>query len=280
MKISVVIPSFNRAHSIEQAIDSVLQQSTPPHEIIVVDDHSTDATRRALIKFKKQIKVIRNEANEGVSISRNKGIEASSGDWIAFLDSDDCWDSKKLELQTRFHAADPNLRISQCDEIWIRNGNRVNPMTKHAKKGGWIFQECIPRCVVSPSAVIIHRDIFAEIGVFDPHLPACEDYDLWLRIAPYYEIGYLDQKLVTRYGGHEDQLSRKYWGMDRFRITAMEKHLDLELRPEWKTTLLEELIFKCGIVATGAKKRENEETAVSYLKKQELYQDMLLSQIN
>lgn len=271
MKISVIIPTYNRAHDVEQAISSVLEQTAAPYELIIIDDHSEDDTQRVLEKFKDEITVIHNDTNEGVSGSRNSGIEASTGDWIAFLDSDDRWAPKKIESQTRFHATHPEFRISQCDEIWIRNGKRVNPMDKHAKKGGWIFQECIPRCIVSPSAVIIHRDVFQAIGVFDPQLPACEDYDLWLRIAPYYEVGFLNEKLVTRYGGHEDQLSRKYWGMDRFRITAMEKQVNLELKPEWKKALYEELIFKCGIVATGAKKRGNIELSESYLEKQELY---------
>ena len=132
---------------------------------------------------------------------------------------------------------------------------------------------------MSPSATIIHRDVFRKIGTFDSHLLACEDYDLWLRIAPYYEIGFLDKKLVTRYGGHEDQLSRKYWGMDRFRITAMEKHINSKLDPVWKKTLLEELVFKCGIIAEGARKRDNPELAERYLAKQQQHQEQLRAQL-
>ncbi len=275
MKISVIIPTYNRERTIERAMLSVFRQTYPAFEIIVIDDFSDDATGEILLEYKDKIKIITNESNRGVSYSRNQGIAAAEGDWIAFLDSDDRWDKHKLETQKLYHETNPNLSISQCDEIWIRNGVRVNPMAKHAKKGGWIFESCIPRCIVSPSAVIIHRDIFKTIGTFDPHLMACEDYDLWLRIAPHFEIGFLDKKLVTRYGGHADQLSRKFWGMDRFRITAMEKHIDSNLDEHWKKVLLEELVFKCGIIAEGARKRDNPELADRYLAKQEQHQKQL-----
>jgi len=275
MKISVIIPTYNRAVDIEQAIQSVLGQTYPPHEIIVVDDHSSDDTAEVLESYADKIIIINNKENRGVSYSRNMGIKAATGDWVAFLDSDDRWDKDKLNAQKNYHENNPELQISQCDEIWIRNGVRVNPMAKHAKVGGWIFEACIPRCIVSPSAVIIHKDIFQDVGLFDPELMACEDYDLWLRIAPFYQIGYLDEKLVTRYGGHEDQLSKKYWGMDRFRITAMEKQLSSKLKPQWKTTLLKELSFKCGIVADGAKKRGRLEDSVLYRDKQQTYQGQL-----
>lgn len=278
MKISVIIPTYNRERTIERAIISVFRQTLPAFEIMVIDDASTDATAEILEEYGDKISVITNESNRGVSYSRNVGIEAASGDWIAFLDSDDRWDKQKLETQKVFHDSNPELSISQCDEIWIRNGVRVNPMSKHAKQGGWIFEACIPRCIVSPSAVIIHKQVLNKIGLFDVHLMACEDYDLWLRIAPHYEIGYLDKKLVTRYGGHEDQLSRKYWGMDRFRIAAMEKHTSVKLKSDDKQALLKELVFKCGVVADGARKRDNPELEERYLEKQKKYQKLLDSE--
>ncbi len=260
---------------LERAIQSVLEQTFPAHEIIVVDDASSDETAGMLDNYTTPIKVLQNSTNMGVSFSRNAGIKKARGEWIAFLDSDDVWAPEKLEQQKRFHESHPDLLISQCDEIWIRNGVRVNPMDKHAKQGGWIFEACVPRCIVSPSAVIIKRSLFEEVGLFDVNFLACEDYDLWLRIAPYYEIGLLTKNLVTRFGGHEDQLSRKYWGMDRFRITAMEKHIDSDINPVWKQTLLKELEFKCGVVAEGATKRNNLETAAIYLEKRESFKDRL-----
>ena len=275
MNITVIIPTFNRAATLERALQSVLDQTYPAQEIIVVDDASVDNTAEILEKYSSKINIITNSINSGVSYSRNTGIQIARSEWIAFLDSDDQWDPYKLEKQKEYHEAHPGELISQCDEIWIRNGVRVNPMDKHAKRGGWIFEACVPLCIVSPSAVIIHKSIFENVGLFDVNFPACEDYDLWLRIAPHYEIGLLDEKLVTRYGGHEDQLSRKYWGMDRFRITAMEKHIDRDINPVWTKTLLKELEFKCGVVAAGAKKRSNLETAALYLEKQQNIQKIL-----
>lgn len=275
MKISVIIPTYDRVTSIERAIDSVLAQTYPATEIIVVDDASTDNTQNTLEGYGSSIKVITNAKNRGVSFSRNTGIDSASGDWISFLDSDDEWAPDKLDKQRVFHEKHGHLLISQCDEIWIRNGVRVNPMDKHAKQSGWIFEACIPLCIVSPSAVIIHRSILDDVGMFDIDLPACEDYDLWLRIASRYEIGLLNEKLVTRYGGHEDQLSRKYWGMDRFRIKAMEKHVETDIDPDWKQSLLKELDLKCGVVAAGAKKRGNLDSAKLYSQKQQYIQNKL-----
>ena len=275
MKISVIIPTFDRDASIKRAIESVLNQTFPATEIIIVDDASTDKTQEILKNFGSSIKVITNTENRGVSFSRNVGIHAATSDWIAFLDSDDEWAPEKLEQQRAYHEKHRHLRISQCDEIWIRNGVRVNPMDKHAKQGGWIFEACVPLCIVSPSAVIIHGSLFDAIGTFDIDLPACEDYDLWLRVAAKYEVGLLNEKLVTRYGGHEDQLSRKYWGMDRFRIKAMEKHVESDLDPNWKLALLVELKKKCGVLATGAKKRGKLDTAKLYFSKQQNIQNKL-----
>ena len=276
MNISVIIPTYNRARPVRRAIDSALKQNYEALEVIVVDDGSTDDTLELLQAFHDEIKVVALEENHGVSHARNRGIEAARGEWLAFLDSDDRWHLDKLEMQATFHDHYPELRISQCDEIWIRNGARVNPMRKHAKLGGQIFLQCLPRCIVSPSAVMMHRSVFHDVGLFDENLPACEDYDLWLRIAKRYEIGFLSKQLLTRYGGHDDQLSRRYWGMDRFRIKAMEKHIDSLRDPVWKKALLEELVLKCGIVADGALKREKPETVTLYREKEVLYRKCLL----
>ncbi len=277
MQISVIIPTYNRAHMLAFALESVLKQSYPIQEIIVVDDASEDDTRDRLDEFRDRVRIIRLEQNHGVSHARNQGIQASNAEWLAFLDSDDRWHREKLETQVVYHEHNPAMRISQCDEIWIRDGVRVNPMRKHAKQGGWIFRECLPRCIVSPSAVLIHRSVFEQVGLFDENLPACEDYDLWLRIALHFEIGYLPKPLLTRYGGHDDQLSRKYWGMDRFRIKAMEKHLETPMERDSQEALLQELSFKCKVVAEGAQKRENDEMAQRFQEKRAVYQARLES---
>ena len=200
------------------------------------------------------------QQNRGVSSARNTGIRAASGDWIALLDSDDRWQADKLALQCRHLAEQPSYRIVHCDEIWIRNGVRVNPMKKHAKRGGHIFRHCLPLCAISPSAVLIHRSVFDAVGLFDEQLPACEDYDLWLRICARYPVLFTDEALVIKTGGHADQLSRRYWGMDRFRIHALDNILSsTALAPGDYTAARNTLLDKLAIVIKGALKHGNHE---------------------
>jgi len=253
--ISVVIPTYNRRSMLGRAVASTLNQTAPPREIIVVDDGSTDDTPVYLKRHFPEIRVIR-QRHGGVSAARNRGVEASEGAWIAFLDSDDEWQPTKLERQAESMRANPDLRICHCDEIWIRRGVRVNPKFKHAKAGGRIFSRCLPRCVISPSAVVVERSLLFEIGLFDEDLPACEDYDLWLRICSRYPVLFVQQPLVVKHGGHADQLSRTVWGLDRFRIRALEKLLDSQIltdsqRRETVATLIEKL----EIFLNGAEKR-------------------------
>lgn len=271
MKISVIIPSWNRADQLVAALDSVCAQSAAAHEIIVVDDGSTDNTRKLLARHHPDVRYIFQQ-NKGVSHARNTGITAAGGDWIALLDSDDRWEPCKLERQQQAIRANPGYKLCHSDEIWIRNGKRVNPMKKHAKHGGRIFRHCLPLCVISPSAVMIHRDIFVEIGLFDETLPACEDYDLWLRICAIYPVLYIDQPLIIKTGGHADQLSRRYWGMDRFRIQALEKLLATGVLGEQDhAAVLETLLEKLAIMIQGAVKRDNHALIDLYRGKQRRY---------
>jgi glycosyltransferase involved in cell wall biosynthesis len=274
MKISVIIPSWNRADQLVAALDSVCTQSVAAHEIIVVDDGSTDNTRELLARHHPTVRYIFQQ-NKGVSHARNTGITAAGGDWIALLDSDDRWEPCKLERQQQAIHANPAYQLCHSDEIWIRNGKRVNPMKKHAKHGGRIFRHCLPLCVISPSAVMIHRDIFAEIGLFDETLPACEDYDLWLRICAVYPVLYIDQPLIIKTGGHADQLSRRYWGMDRFRIQALEKLLATGVLGEQDhAAAMETLLEKLAIMIQGAMKRDNHALLDLYRGKQRKYSSL------
>lgn len=264
MSVSVVIPTFNRAHTLERALSSVFQQSRQADEIIVVDDGSTDGSRELLKQRYPEVQVL-STRNQGVSAARNHGIRLSRNPWIALLDSDDEWLPHKLERVVQAAEQQTSYRLVHSDEIWVRNGTRVNPMKKHAKSGGWIFQRCLPLCAISPSATLIHRSVFDEIGLFDTLLPACEDYDLWLRVCASMPVAYVDEALIIKYGGHEDQLSHKYWGMDRFRIKALQKVIDGGLcKPEDELAAREMLVFKAGILLQGAQKRDRQQEAVSY----------------
>lgn len=265
MHISVVIPTYNRGYCLERAINSVLDQTFPAFEIIVVDDGSTDNTQEVLKKYSGDIKIL-SQQNKGVSSARNRGISEAKSEWIALLDSDDEWIPEKLSNHKRFYEDNPGLNIFQCEEIWIRNGLRVNPKKKHQKKGGWIFLDCLPLCIVSPSAVIFKKTLWQEINGFDEQFPVCEDYDLWLRIARYHEIGLDEIPAVVKYGGHKDQLSRTFPIIDEYRIRALEKHIfDDTLTSEFKDYVIHEAIKKINVILKGAEKR-NKNRGTWYLK--------------
>ncbi len=276
--ISVVIPTYNRAAVLPRAVESVCRQTLPPKEIIVVDDGSTDETAKLIAEKFPHVVSIR-QKHQGVSGARNRGIRAATGEWIAFLDSDDEWLPRKLETQVRALQAHPDYRICHTNEIWIRRGRRVNPKKKHRKYGGYIFRHCLPLCVISPSSVLIHRDVFRELGLFDEQLPACEDYDLWLRFCAHYPILYLEMPLIIKYGGHEDQLSRRFWGMDRFRIYALEKIIQSTVLSEAdRAAALKELLRKIQIYLQGARKRQRIREVKRYEEKRRRYL-LLLQQL-
>ena len=263
LTVSVVIPTFNRKEKLRKALDSVLLQYGVPFEVIVIDDGSTDGTREMLQEIYPSVNYLY-QSNQGPAAARNRGIEASRGEWIAFLDSDDEWLPGKLQAQLNFFAAHPEYPICQTEEIWIRNGTRVNPMKKHKKYGGMIFEKCLALCLISPSAVMIHRNLFDEVGLFDESLPACEDYDLWLRIAAKYPVGLIEKPYVMKYGGHQDQRSREFPAMDRFRIYSLKKILNSgTLNASQETAAREMLEEKSRIYMEGAKKRGKYETLSS-----------------
>lgn len=275
-KISVIIPTYNRQYLLERALHSVFHQSLPAAEIIVIDDGSTDGSAELIPSRFPGVCYIRQE-HRGVSHARNHGIEKATGEWIAFLDSDDEWLPKKLEAQVKALRENPRYRICHTDEIWIRRGRRVNPKKKHAKHGGYIFQHCLPLCIISPSSVMIHRSVFDDVGLFDESLPACEDYDMWLRICSRYPVLYIDTPLIIKYGGHSDQLSQQFWGMDRFRIYALEKILKTGIpKREDEHAARKILQQKISIYIQGAKKRGKDDEVEYYRQKLTHYGTKLL----
>ena len=262
--VSVVIPTLNRSDLLKRAISSVLMQTLVPDEIIVVDNGSSDETDIMVSSLFPTIKYLVEKKN-GVSAARNKGIRLAQSNWIALLDSDDAWATNKLEKQLQFANQNKNLRLIHTNEIWYRNGKLLNQMKKHKKSGGNIFERSLELCCISPSSSIIKKDIFNDYGMFDEKLEVCEDYDMWIRITAKEEIGYLSEQMVLKYGGHEDQLSKKFWGMDRFRIKSLEKNIynNCFSREQIKV-VYKKLIEKLIIVSTGANKRGNQETFKKY----------------
>lgn len=272
--ISVILPTHNRAHTLKRALDSVAAQilspGMPAVELVVVDDGSADSTPDLLAAaapaFPFSLKVVRTESR-GVAAARNLGVTASRGEWLAFLDSDDEWKPPKLARQWEFHRAgrsqgplpgppSAGFRIHQTREIWIRHGKRVNPPLHAVKKGGDLFAASLNHCLITPSSVFLERSLFEEMGGFDPSFPACEDYELWLRITARHPVGLLEEDLLIRYGGHADQLSSRFPAMDGFRIRALAKLLETDGLSESRAAAAREALDrKLRIYEGGARKR-------------------------
>ena len=263
-KVSVIVPTYNRADRLERALNSIVSQTYQDFELIVVDDGSTDKTYQLMKSFPKA-QYFYIKKNSGVSKARNVGLAFAKGELICFLDSDDLWKEKKIQIQSLWLENNKDSQICYTDEIWVRNGVRVNPMNRHRKYSGDIFRHCLGLCIVSPSSVMIRAKLFDEIGNFDESLPACEDYDLWLRIASKYAFHFIEEPLIIKYGGHSDQLSRKYWGMDRFRVVALKKLLDQNSLDKEKLKLTRSVFLeKCSILIKGFEKRGKKEEESFY----------------
>jgi len=252
--ISVIIPTYNRGWILKEALDSVIGQDFDDFELIVIDDGSTDETGQILDEYGSRIRTYF-QPNRGVSAARNSGIQKAAGRYVAFLDSDDLWLPGKLSAQVDFFSSNPDAQVCQTDEIWIRRGIRVNPKRYHLKSSDNLFLRSLERCMVSPSAAMMQRSLFGEVGLFDEGLPACEDYDLWLRISCRCTVALIPKPLAVKRGGHADQLSR-VTGLDRFRIRALVKILEAGILSEsQKRAAAAMLRKKCTVYAAGCLKR-------------------------
>jgi len=249
VNISVIIPTYNRYEFLKRALSSVFAQSYLPKEIIVVDDGSTDNTQNIQKDF-PNIKYLY-QTNQGVSSARNRGIKNASYAWIAFLDSDDTWHEDKLAEQASYHQTHKDILMSYTDEVWIRDNKEIKIPKKFKKIGKDVFLENLSYCNIAPSSACLHKSLFEKYGAFDEALEVCEDYDLWLRIALKEKVGFINQKLITKYAGHANQLSFKHWGMDRFRVQTLEKLLDLSNSAK-NNQIKEELHQKYTLLHKGA----------------------------
>jgi glycosyltransferase involved in cell wall biosynthesis len=277
MIVSVIIPAYNRAGMIGEAIESVLSQDyfqdgdrKKNSELLVIDDGSKDRTQEIVRSFGSRVNYIRQE-HSGVSSARNLGLKSCRGSHVAFLDSDDIWLKDKLRIQMGFMKAFPSAAVCYTDEIWIRNGRRVNPKKKHQKFSGRIFDKVLALCLLSLSSALFRRKVFDEIGVFDEDLPACEDYDLGIRLAHRYDVHFIPKPLIVKRGGHPDQLSQAFSCMDKFRVKALEKAMSLDLKPEQRRLVEKEILKKCRILVQGYAKRGKNREADLFQKIMEKY---------
>jgi glycosyltransferase involved in cell wall biosynthesis len=231
MKISVIIAAYNAAATIERTVRSVLAQTHPADEIIVVDDGSGDNTAEIAGGIDKRIQVIR-QANAGSSVARNTGIEAASGDWIAFLDADDEWFPEKLRLQEALLRANPDLVWVYCN-MYSAYSERIfkKPMLPHHTSNNCIFDDyLIAYCFgyfASTITLLIKRDVIYRAGLFVPGMKRGQDTDLWFRIAYLYpRVGYVSTPLAV-YHRDTPNSSTKVNIHYQFMIDHIERHIQL-----------------------------------------------------
>jgi len=282
------------------AVDSVLSQSFPDFELIIVDDGSTDYTKEIVDKYLKgaasKVEVIGEHGqgtqyvlrstnlnrytlnaippipihyyyqnNKGPAAARNKGIKEAKGEFICFLDSDDRFRKQKLKMTYDYIKEYPQYKIFHTEEVWYRNGKILSQKAYHKKPDGYAFESSLRICSISMSTAAIKKEIFNEIGIFDETMPACEDYDFWLRVTSLYPAKLIPSPLTIKEGGHPNQQSKKFAALDRFRIYAIDKILTLErLSDEQKKCAIKELNRKCNIYIKGAKKRGKEKEVEYY----------------
>ena len=259
MKISVIIPTFNRADLIKRSLGSVLGQTFEDFEVLVVDDGSTDETYQAIKGFlsDKRVRYIY-QGNHGVSVARNLGVFLSSYEWISFLDSDDEWLPNKLEEQVNYINHNSDIEFVHTEENWIRNSKKVTQPKQYKKLGGDIFSHCLSLCAISPSTSLMTKRLFKEVGGFSDEYTVCEDFDLWLKITSKYKVGLVDEYLINKYGGHEDQLSTKYFAMDLYRVRALANILEIrDLSQQHISEVIKVINEKCKILLKGYEKHKN-----------------------
>ncbi len=284
--VSAIITTYNRAIFLAEAIDSVLAQTyfkknPADWELLVVDDGSTDSTPEVVAGYQQRFPGVRYVRLDhgGVSRARNQGLKLTGGEFIAFLDSDDLWLKDKIQVQMSYLKAFPEARFCLTEEIWVRHGRRVNQRRRHQKYSGRVLDRVLPLCLLSLSSALFRRRLFEEVGEFDESLPVCEDYDLGLRIALRYPYHFLPAPLIVKRGGHPDQLSKKYWGLDRWRVQALEKALELATAETDKALIRAEIIKKCRVLVGGFLKRDCLEEADYYQQKVRKYSELPASRV-
>ncbi len=259
--VSIILPTYNRAKFLPRCLDTVFAQTYENWELIIIDDGSTDNTASVVEMYgDARVRYIYQQ-NQGVSAARNTGIARSRGEYIALLDSDDEWLPKKLLIQLRY-MQENGFEICQTNETWYRKGRPVNQPEKYAKPEGWFFEASLRMCLISPSCVVFTRKVWEQIGPFDVHMPACEDYDMWLRACLMYPVGLVSASLTVKHGGRADQLSNAVSCADMYRIRALIKILQCgKLDTEQAAAALSELEAKVSIYRQGCEKRGKSEEA-------------------
>ncbi len=255
MRISVIIPAYNAAAYIERALQSVLNQSRPADEIIVINDGSTDATSEILKRYKGKTRIIE-QVNAGVSAARNTGIRAASGDWIAFLDADDEWLPEKLAKQCQFHQAHPEIKwlsanYYRCD---CKNNHRktadsriqTQKSPQHIDYFNTYFEALMAGDNGHTDTMLICKEVLLEAGLFFEPQKNIEDDDLWFRLG-YMNLrfGFIGEPLAVYHRGNYESITKNYiqpeW-IDLF----LSRHLHLASQKGCLELFLKSAKYKLG----------------------------------
>lgn len=219
--VAVIVPVYGRGLIIRDAIESIfLQDYQGDIEVIVVDDASDNCIRSCLASYMSRIKYFRLDKNSGVSAARNAGISCSTAEYIGFLDSDDIFLPSKITLQIENLSAS-GLSISHTNEFWYKKDRFINQGKKHQRYGGKIFAKVLDMCRVSPSSLLVHKDVFKDIGLFDEGLRVCEDYEWTLRCALKYDFCYMEEKLLIKRAITDNSLSASIQNIESIRLNIL-----------------------------------------------------------
>lgn len=213
VRVTALIPTYNSERYIRETVESVLVQTYPIHEILVVDDGSTDRTQDALSPYGDRIRYIK-QINAGPPAARNRGLALATGEWIALLDSDDLWVPTKTERQIEYVQQHPQCGLVYTDMKTFDDTGIIEESVKVSRNlrlpSGRIFPEMFAETLFQTSAVLLRRSCLESTGGFDASLKMGDDYELFLRVAHDFDCGYVDQPLVL-YRQHSAQGTRT-WG--------------------------------------------------------------------
>ncbi|ELZ56307.1 MULTISPECIES: glycosyltransferase family 2 protein [unclassified Haloferax] len=228
--VSVIIPTYNRPEKLLRAVNSVLEQTYQDIEIIVINDFPEQDVSEVLPDY-ESVRCIQHKQNRGAPVARNNGIQSSNGEFIALLDDDDAWKPQKLEKQIEYiKSASSSVGLVYAGrEIIYSDGKKDVEISNN---DGWVHQELLKKNFIPSETPIIRAECFDCVGLFDPDLPSCQDYDLWLRIAKEYKVGVLEQPLAIAFRDHEDRISnnmnKKYTG---HRMLIKKHNDDFKMNP-------------------------------------------------
>jgi glycosyltransferase involved in cell wall biosynthesis len=254
-QISVITPTYNRAHLLGRAVQSVLGQTFRDFELIVVDDGSTDNTQEVVANMgDERLRYIRHERNRGASAARNTGIRAARGAYIAFQDSDDEWMPDKLEKQIRaFENASSALGVVYTG-FWRIEGDKRTyiPSSQIEPKDGNVHSVLLKTNFIAPPEVLIKRECFEKAGMFDEELHMLEDWELWIRLSKYYQFKCLNEPLVRSYYTSGSVNAQRYRIQARARKLILKKHYEDMKRDRGLLSRLKLMISKiCYQILAG-----------------------------